>query len=325
MNQKSELEKSLELLNSINKNNKIPVANLQNEISLNDYVTNIIKQNICSTITIKYEFSTVSVIAVYPSNTKVLKFEGYTKETYYEFCKEVLDIDKEEKYNCSRALNFDGVKTRVYSVQPPLSATPIITISTTKTPPSTLPKQTIPNEVWDEIVHSNFIICGASGSGKTYLFNYLLSKFINKDEKIALIEEFGELIPPNDLAVTITTPPAKPGETSLLKFITEQSNLMRLDATYIGEIKGSEAWPFIINLASGTRGGATVHGDTAASALNRLRSLCELSCSNSEAIDEFISKCIKYIIVMKDKNIEAIYKLTGVHNKNIFAMKEINS
>lgn len=159
----------------------------------------------------------------------------------------------------------------------------------------------------------------------TYLFNYLLSKFIKPDELIGLVEEFGELIPPNDMTLRILTPPAKPNEKPMLRFVTEQSNLMRLDAVYVGEVKGEEAWPFVVNLASGTRGGCSIHGETAAQALNRLRALCELSGYNSETINEFIAKSIKYVIVMKKKNIQAIYKLTGTHNKNNFAMEEVYS
>ena len=317
----SELDKAKQFLNDTD----VPSINIQEELGLNKFVENTIKTNLASTITIKYNLSIVYVIVTYPSDTRVVKFEGYSPDLYWDFCKELLCIDREEQYNCSRTLNIENIRTRVYSVQPPLVRTPVITISTTKIPPATLPKQTISDEAWNEILHSNFIICGGSGAGKTYLFNYLLSRFIKDDEKIGLIEEFGELIPPNDLTITITTPPVKPGETPLLRFITEQSNLMRLDAVYIGEIKGREAWPFVTNLVSGTRGGCTIHGETAAAAMNRLRSLCELECSNTEAVNEFLAKAIKYIIVMRKKNIFAIYKMTGTHNKNTFAMEEIYS
>lgn len=320
-NQQSELEKAKNLLND----DSMPSINIQEKVGLDKFIENTIKANLASTIAIKYNSSIVYVTVSYPSDTRLVKFEGYTKDAYWEFCEKILNIDPNEKYNCSRTLNIEGVRTRVYSVQPPLSTSAIITISTTKIPPAVLPKQTISDEALDEILHNNFIICGGSGAGKTYLFNYLLSKFIREDEKIGLIEEFGELIPPNDLTVTITTPPVKPGEEPLLRFITEQSNLMRLDAVYIGEIKGKEAWPFVTNLVSGTRGGCTIHGETAQAALNRLRSLCALECTNPDAIDEFISKAIKYVIVMRDKNIFAIYKLTGTHNKGNFAMQEIYS
>lgn len=159
----------------------------------------------------------------------------------------------------------------------------------------------------------------------TYLTNYLINKYIRPDERIAIIEEFGELIPPNDLTNNIIIPPAKPGELRLLEFVTEQSNLMRLDAIFVGEIKGKEAWPMVNNMASGTRGSFTMHGDSARQALNRLKALCRLSCDNDEAIDDFIAKSINYIIVMEKRNIKGIYELKGTHLKGNFAMEEFKS
>ena len=318
----SELERAQALLNQ---DDSISELDIQNEVGLDDYVRNIIKTNACSTIGIKYELGDVYVSTAYPSGTQLEIFNNYNESAYGDFCKNVLNIDLDEKYNCSRTINIDGVKTRVYAMMKPFVKTPNITISTTKIPPETLTKQTISDEMFDEIVHNNFMIVGASGSGKTYLTNYLLNKFIRDDERIAIIEEFGELIAPNDLTQSIIVPPPKPGEPSLLKFVTEQSNLMRLDAIYVGEVKSGEAWPMVINMASGTRGGFTMHGETADQALSRLRALCKLSCDNDEAINEFIAKSIKYIIVMEKKNIKQILKMTGTVMKNNFAKQEIGS
>lgn len=302
-----------------------PKIDIQSQVGLSEFVINLIKTNLCSTISIKYELGNVYVTAVDSSGTDLTLFSNYTQDMYEEFCQEIFNIDIHEKYNCSRTIAVEGIKTRVYSVMPPFVKTPNITISTTKVPPTTLPGQTVPDEIFEQIVHDNFIVVGASGSGKTYLTNYLLSKFIHDDERIALIEEFGELIPPNNLTTSIIIPPPKPGEESLLKFMTEQSNLMRLDAVYVGEIKAGEAWPFVVNLASGTRGGATIHGESAQHALSRLRALCQLSTTNTEAINEFIAKSIRYIIVMKKKRIENIYKLTGTQNRGTFGLQEIAS
>lgn len=320
----SELEKAKQLL-STNSNNDITLNEIQNEMGLKEFVEELIKSNYYSTIGIKYELNDVYITCVDGPKKKLEIFNNYSSLEYKDFCEHFLKLDMREQYNCSRTLNIHGVATRVYAMMPPLTEAPNITISTTKVPPATLVKQTISDELFDQIIHDNFIVVGASGSGKTYLTNYLLSKFIRKDERIALIEEFGELISPNDLTLNILVPPPKPGDKSLLKFVTEQSNLMRLDAFYVGEIKGEEAWPFVVNLASGTRGGCTIHGESATQALSRLRALCRLSCDNDDAINEFIAKSVRYIILMKNRNIDSVYKLTGTVIKNNFAMEKIGS
>lgn len=316
----SELQKAQELLQE-----STDGVSVVGDEDLDSYVRSLLETNMCATIGIKLEFDKVYLTVVYPTHTELICFDHFTEEDYNDFCKNTLNIDPNEKYNCSRTINVSGTRTRVYAVMPPFVRTPNITISTTKIPPKTLEKQTIPNELWDKIVHSNFIVAGASGSGKTYLTNWLLSNFIKEEERVAIIEEFGELIPPNDLTTSIIVPPPKPNEPHLLKFVTEQSNLMRLDAIYVGEIKGGEAWPFVVNLASGTRGGCTVHGENARQALERLKALCRLSCDNDDAIDDFIAKSIKYIIVMRNKRIFEIQELNGVHHKGTFTMKEVAS
>lgn len=324
----SELEKALQMLQEDDQDSNNPLNKINNkfDVNLEDFVLNTIKANLCSTIGIKYELSDVYVTCVYPSKTKLEKFSNYTENEYLDFCNKILSIDTEEQYNCSRTVNVSGVRTRVYAMMPPFVKTPNITISTTKEPPAVYNnKQTIDPTLFDKIVHSNFIIVGCSGSGKTYLMNYLLSNFIKEDERLALIEEFGELIPPNAVTSSIIVPPPKPEEQSLLKFVTEQSNLMRLDKICVGEVKGAEAWPMVVNMASGTSMCCTLHGQNARQALSRLRALCRMSCDNDASIDEFIAKSIDYIIVMKNRNIEEIQQLTHTVLNGNFQMKEIAS
>ena len=294
------------------------------QLGLDEYMHNLIASNVCSTIHIQYVIGEgVQVVATYDSGVKVETFDGYMEDEYKEFCKRTLSIDIDEKENCSRSLNIEGVMTRVFAIMPPYSLFPSVTISTTKQPPAKLQQQIASDDLLNEIVHDNFIIVGGSGSGKTYLLNYMLHKFIGKQEKIGIVEEFSELIPPNDVTMKFIVPPPKSTEKSKLRHITEQSNLMRLDAIYVGEIKGAEAWPFVVNMASGTRGACTMHGDSAEHALSRLRALCQMEMPNVDVVNDFIAKSLRYIIVMNHHKIVCIKRLEGTAIKGNFAMKDI--
>lgn len=292
--------------------------------SIDDYVIDIIKANLLCTMHIKHELGTTYIITDYLNETKVKKF-SMSPEEYLDFCHIVFNLDPEELYNCARSLNIDGVKTRVHANMPPFTTHPILTISTTKQPPTELTQKTIPDEAWDKIVHSNFIIAGPSGSGKTYLMNYLLNKFIKKDECIALVQEFDEIIQPNELTLSIQVPPPKPGEMHLLRYATQEANLMRLAMTCVGEVKGGEAWPLIVQGASGTRIACTCHGKDTYQALARVRALCQLEVDNVDVIENLMSKSIEYIIIMNNKKIMQIDKLKGTVHQGIFQKEEIYS
>lgn len=292
--------------------------------SLDEYVISLIKANICSTIRIQFGVGGVSITAVYNTGPKVAKFKNCLPGGYNAMCENVFGLDLKEQYNCCRSKIIEGVRTRIFAIMPPLSQYPMITISTTKQPPTSL-NTNIPDEVFNEIAHNNFIIVGPSGSGKTYLMNYMLSKYIRSNEQLAIIEEFAELIPPNDLTVCLLVPPPKPNEKHKLQFVTEQANLMRLDMTCVGEVKGAEAWPLLVQGGTGTRIATTLHGDSVQQGLNRMKALAQQACDNESAINEFIAKSIKYVILMKNKRIEKISKLTGIAHNGVFATTEIYS
>ena len=232
-------------------------------------------------------------------------------EEYLEICN-FLQIKENRDSNISRSFTYNGVSVRVFAITQPFSPYPNITISTSKEPPATWGQIDL-IEILKKIMDDNFIIVGASGAGKTYLLNYMLKEKHKKSiSKICLLEEFFELTPPNKSTCRLVVPPAKPQEERKLKYLTEVSNLMRLDYLYIGEIKGVEAWPFLINLSSGTKGAATVHGDSAIFGLKRIENLCISAGIPQDIVTETISKSIKYIIYVEKHEIKEIISLTGV-------------
>lgn len=295
-------------------------------VDIKTYIHQIIKVNKLSTIGLDYHSPYAYLTVKEGSQTQLLKFQ-MSEDDYNLFCQDI-GIAEDEEYNSSSTSIIEGVACRVFAITKPISKNPIVTISTTKDIPANVIKnpkarEVLTDELLDKIVHSTFIVAGGSGAGKTYFLNGLLGNYINDDERLAIVEEFGELTPPNDLTISMTTPPVKPGQEPKLRWVTEASNLMRLDGLVVGEIKSSEAYPFILNASSGTRGIATVHGSDARKALNRLTSLAMLATDNKEAIQEFIAKSVNYVIVMRKHDIFEIVELTGNRQGDNFALKRI--
>lgn len=237
---------------------------------------------------------------------------------YADFCERVLKIEKDRKFNASSSLVFDGVPTRIFAIVSPYKDDPLVVISTSKKPPEAIPGLTQQDEAkLAQVIKGNFLIAGKSGAGKTYLTNYLLSKFCPQNERIGIIQEFNEIYPPNDFSDTSCTPPRVPGQMwNDLEFLTEQSNLMRYDRIFVGEIKSSEAWPFVVNLASGTKGGATIHGTCCQGALQRLRTLCMLAKPNlGEAmVTSFIKDAVDYVVYVQRGKVGEIMKVNTANN-----------
>ena len=293
-----------------------------NNVNLEDILQTELTSDNNDTISLFYREDIESIILTISGKNPNVIVKESTPEDYLDLCK-TLNIEENDDYNVSNNIISEGVHIRVFAITRPLSKYPNITISTAKQAPATWEQVEVINML-DKIVKNNFIIIGASGAGKTYLLNYMLSRY-HKDtnRKIGIVGEFSEIFPPNLSTFSLVVPTTKPEDKMLLKFITEQSNLMRLDYLYVEEVKSSEAYPFVMNLASGTRGATTVHGSSIAQGLKRLQYLCTSTGSNQEAVDEAISKSIKSVIYIKDHEIRHIAELSGVHNNGVFQMKTI--
>lgn len=247
-----------------------------------------------------------------------------TPDEYLELCK-IVEVEENNNYNESKSITFANKRVRVFALTRPLANYPIITLSTVKEPPLEWHQIEI-TKILPTIIKDSFLIVGASGAGKTYFMNYMLKEcHKNSKDKIGMVEEFDELYRPNDAVVKIVTPPRKPAEKGLLHFITEQSNLMRLKYLYVGELKGPEALPFITNLASGTKGGATIHGESVAHGLQRLKSLCLMYGEGipDRVIDETIAKSLHYVIYLENHNVMEVKALTGVSMNGNFALRDV--
>lgn len=305
------------------------------DVNFDVYFRNIITSQNLKTLVLDYDrlSSTLKVQEILSSSISIgkgiqrVKEVSMSREAYNTFLERDLGLHEDAMYNDSNSKEINGALARIFAIKEPYREDPLVVISTAKQPPSSLPN--LPREAEEilaEALTSNFLICGKTGAGKTYLLNYLMSKYFPKDKRLGIIQEFNEIYPPNEFTDLITIPPKKPGQRwNDLEFLTEQSNLMRYDYLLVGEIKGSEAWPFVRNAASGVKCGATTHGANATACLKRVKSLCMLAdgCDNEQTVESFIKDAINYVIVVDRGAVSSISRLTGTANHGNFGLETV--
>ncbi len=116
------------------------------------------------------------------------------------------------------------------------------------------------------------LIAGGTGSGKTTLANALLAEMADANERIVLIEDTRELQCPAKDTVALRT---HRGAVTLADLVRSTMRL-RPDRIIVGEVRGGEALDMLKAWNTGHPGGiATVHANSAASALTRLELLIQ--------------------------------------------------
>jgi type IV secretion system protein VirB11 len=116
------------------------------------------------------------------------------------------------------------------------------------------------------------LIAGGTSSGKTTLANALLAEMADADERVVLIEDTRELQCAARDTVALRT---VRGSVSLADLVRSTMRL-RPDRIIVGEVRGGEALDMLKAWNTGHPGGiATVHANSAASALSRLELLIQ--------------------------------------------------
>lgn len=127
--------------------------------------------------------------------------------------------------------------------------------------------------------HSNILVAGGTGSGKTSLLN-LLSSFIAASERTIVLEDARELQLRQPHVVCLE---AQPGDATgrgrvSVRELFRASLRLRPDRLVVGEIRGSEAIELIQAMISGHRGClSTVHASSPHDALHRLETMALMS------------------------------------------------
>ncbi|MDM8085603.1 TadA family conjugal transfer-associated ATPase [Cellulomonas cellasea] len=133
---------------------------------------------------------------------------------------------------------------------------------------------------------ANFLVTGATGTGKTTLLSALLS-LVAPDQRIVCIEESGELAPDHPHVVRLLARAANidgAGAVGLADLV-RQALRMRPDRIVLGECRGAEVRDVLTALNTGHEGGcATLHANTAADVPARLEALAALAGMGRESV-----------------------------------------
>ncbi|MET0308643.1 MAG: P-type conjugative transfer ATPase TrbB [Sphingomonas sp.] len=157
----------------------------------------------------------------------------------------------------------------------------------------------------------NILVAGGTSSGKTTLANALLAEMAWVDERVILIEDTRELQSPAPDTVALRT---RPGIVTMADLVRSTLRL-RPDRIVVGEVRGPEALDMLKAWNTGHPGGiATVHANSAASALFRIEQLVQ------EAVitvpRRLIAEAIDLIVYIAgrgvDRRIETIARVAGL-------------
>lgn len=169
----------------------------------------------------------------------------------------------------------------------------------------------------------NFLIIGATGTGKTTFLNCCL-KTLNADERTVIIEDTSELVIPNGVSTKLLTRKDSHGLLSPidLTVLIREALRMRPDRLVLGEVRGPEAKDLLLALSTGHEGSiGTLHAVSAQEALIRLEMLIQLGAPqwSLEAIRRLIYFSLHYIICIERtsdgrRSVKDIHKISGLES-----------
>ena len=169
----------------------------------------------------------------------------------------------------------------------------------------------------------NTLVAGGTSSGKTTLTNALLAEIADCDERVILIEDTRELQCAAKDCVALRT---RAGAVSMADLVRSTLRL-RPDRIIVGEVRGAEALDMLKAWNTGHPGGiATVHANSARSALYRIEQLVQESVSVVPR--RLIAEAIDMVVFIAGRGsfrrIETIAEVTGLDANGDYTVKTLS-
>jgi len=163
----------------------------------------------------------------------------------------------------------------------------------------------------------NILVAGGTSSGKTTLANALLAEIL--DERVILIEDTRELQCAAPDCVALRT---RRGVVSMADLVRSTLRL-RPDRIVVGEVRGAEALDMLKAWNTGHPGGvATVHANSARSALYRIEQLCQEGIVTVPR--RLIAEAINLVVFIRGRGtgrrIETVAEVTGLDGNGDYAV-----
>ncbi|MCH4891498.1 MAG: P-type conjugative transfer ATPase TrbB [Proteobacteria bacterium SG_bin5] len=172
------------------------------------------------------------------------------------------------------------------------------------------------------VERKNILVAGGTSSGKTTLANALLAEMAHLDERVILIEDTRELQCAASDVVALRTRPGVVGMADLVRSTLR----LRPDRIIVGEVRGAEALDMLKAWNTGHPGGiATVHANSAVSALYRLEQLVQETVVTVPR--RLIAEAIDVIVFIAGRGlarrVETIARVAGVDPDGGYAVLDL--
>lgn len=173
-----------------------------------------------------------------------------------------------------------------------------------------------------QLIHNkcNFLIAGATSSGKTSVLNACLQE-VKSNERIISVEDTDEIVLPNKVSAKLLSQTDSDSFKALIsqQMLVRQSLRLRPDRIVMGEVRGEEAKDLLLALTTGHRGSiGTLHASDHKQAVWKLETLTQMGAPQwqSSTVQKLIFSSLNGILVLEKQDgmrlLKGIYKISAL-------------